>query len=84
MSVSAPYNAAAADNIDAYAFCNSFWGENDAGYHVMQSFIKNTTRTMEDLRTFYQERAEIERDYAKRLSKLAKTSLGKYETGAMS
>jgi len=26
-------------------------------------------------------RAEIERDYAKRLSKLAKTSLGKYETG---
>lgn len=50
---------------------------------------------MEDLRTFYQERcvcvylrveklitrAEIERDYAKRLSKLAKTSLGKYETG---
>ncbi|WFC97782.1 formin-binding protein [Malassezia yamatoensis] len=43
-------------NTDPFAFCNAFWGENDAGYHVMQSFIKNTTRTLEDLRTFYQER----------------------------
>lgn len=31
-------------------------GNNDAGYHVMQHFIKNTTKTLEDLRGFYQER----------------------------
>ncbi|WFD19474.1 formin-binding protein [Malassezia caprae] len=68
---------------ESTAFCNSFWGEHDAGYHVMQSFIKNTTKTMEDLRAFYHERAEIEHDYAKRLAKLAKSGIGRHETGPM-
>ncbi|KAI3625569.1 hypothetical protein CBS9595_000930 [Malassezia furfur] len=49
----------------------------------MQSFIKNTTRTLEDLRSFYQERADIEQEYSKRLSKLSKTALGRHETGPM-
>lgn len=55
----------------------------------MQSFIKNTTKTMEDLRAFYHERyahttncrAEIEQEYAKRLAKLAKSGIGRHETG---
>lgn len=65
MAMQAPTPFAGADHgFDQAAFCNAFWvgcsthvqGENDAGYHVMQSFIKNTTRTMEDLRAYYQER----------------------------
>lgn len=41
---------------EAQQFCNAFWGENDAGFNVIQSHSKNTFKTLEDLRTFYKER----------------------------
>ncbi|WFD36295.1 formin-binding protein [Malassezia cuniculi] len=66
---------------EALQFCNAFWGENDAGFQVIQSHSKNTFKTLEDLRSFYKERAEIELDYSKKLAKLAKTPLGRYEVG---
>lgn len=37
---------------------------------------------MEEIRALYKERAEIEADYAKRLGKLAKSIVGKDETGS--
>lgn len=66
---------------EAVQFCNSFWGENDAGFHVIQSHGKNTFKTLDDLRSFYKERADIEHEYSKKLARLAKSPLGRYEVG---
>ncbi|GFZ46382.1 hypothetical protein JCM24511_04629 [Saitozyma sp. JCM 24511] len=62
-------------------FCNAFWGQNERGYDVVMARLRGAGRTVDELRTFWKERAAIEEDYAKRLSKLAKTSLGKDEIG---
>lgn len=58
---------------DPYSFCNSFWGEQ--GYEVLQNKNRQSTKLLEDLRSWYKERAVIEEDYAKRLTKLTKTPL---------
>ncbi|KAF8171874.1 SH3 domain-containing protein [Pholiota molesta] len=42
---------------------------------------EGAVRTMEELRLFWKERAVIEEDYAKRLAKLAKITLGRDEIG---
>ncbi|KAI0291291.1 hypothetical protein BC826DRAFT_1023384 [Russula brevipes] len=62
-------------------FCNAFWGPSDAGVDVLFARMRGAARTMEELRTFWKERASIEEDYAKRLSKLAKMTLGRDEIG---
>ncbi|KAE8218871.1 hypothetical protein CF319_g7329 [Tilletia indica] len=68
---------------DPAAFVNAFWGSNDAGFATIQNRMRTATKTMDDLRALYKERAEIEAEYAKRLSKLSKTSpLGANESGA--
>ncbi len=59
-----------------YAFCNSFWGPGDAGVPVLLGKMKGSIKTMEELRTFWRERAIVEEDYAKRLSKLARSFSG--------
>ncbi|KAI0253720.1 hypothetical protein BJV78DRAFT_1372182 [Lactifluus subvellereus] len=62
-------------------FCNAFWGPADAGVDVLFARMRGAARTMEELRNFWKERAAIEEDYAKRLSKLAKLTLGRDEIG---
>ncbi|PFH52204.1 hypothetical protein AMATHDRAFT_46558 [Amanita thiersii Skay4041] len=64
-------------------FCNAFWGIGDGGVDVLFARMRGATRTIDELRTFWKERAAIEEDYAKRLAKLAKTSLGKDEIGEL-
>ncbi|KAF9029105.1 hypothetical protein BDZ89DRAFT_986209 [Hymenopellis radicata] len=59
-----------------YAFCNSFWGPGDAGVPVLLGKMKGSIKTMDELRTFWRERAIVEEDYAKRLSKLARSFSG--------
>jgi Fes/CIP4, and EFC/F-BAR homology domain len=38
-------------------------------------------RSLEELRSFYRERASIEEDYARKLSKLSRQSIGRDEIG---
>lgn len=62
-------------------FCNAFWGEGDGGYEVIMAKCRASARTIDDLRSYWKERASIEEDYAKRLAKLSKTTIGKDEIG---
>lgn len=58
---------------DPYSFCNSFWG--DYGYDTLQTKTKQSSKMLEDLRSWYKERASIEEDYARRMTKLTKNPL---------
>ena len=62
-------------------FCNAFWGVGDSGVDVLFARLRGAARTVEELRVFWKERASIEEEYAKKLSKLAKTALGRDEIG---
>ncbi|ODO03499.1 septation protein imp2 [Cryptococcus wingfieldii CBS 7118] len=62
-------------------FCNSFWGPGERGYDVIMARLRGAGRTVEELRAFWKERSAIEEDYAKRLNKLSRTSLGRDEVG---
>ncbi|EAU91195.2 SH3 domain-containing protein [Coprinopsis cinerea okayama7 len=62
-------------------FCNAFWGVGDVGVEVLFARMRGATRTIEELRSFWKERAVIEEDYAKRLAKLSKVVLGRDEIG---
>ncbi|QRV98084.1 cell division control protein [Ceratobasidium sp. AG-Ba] len=64
-------------------FCNSFWGLGDGGVDVLFARMRGATRTAEELRAYWKERALIEEEYAKRLQKLAKTVLGRDEIGEL-
>ncbi|BEJ16271.1 hypothetical protein CspHIS471_0508760 [Cutaneotrichosporon sp. HIS471] len=62
-------------------FCNAFWGQGDRGYEVIMTRLRGAAKTVEELKAFWKERASIEEEYAKRLSKLAKMPLGNNEIG---
>ena len=64
-------------------WCNSFWDANGAGYDAVLTRLKNGSRTLEDLRNFYNARSAIEEDYAKKLAKLSRQYLGRDETGSV-
>ncbi|KAF8885969.1 hypothetical protein BD779DRAFT_1646363 [Infundibulicybe gibba] len=69
-------------------FCNAFWGHGDGGVDVLFARMRGAARTMEELKNFWKERrvpqlAAIEEDYAKRLARLAKTTLGRDEIGEL-
>ncbi|EGF99099.1 uncharacterized protein MELLADRAFT_68858 [Melampsora larici-populina 98AG31] len=54
-------------------FCNSFWGK--TGYQQILKRSKMSEKMLQDLENFYKERASIESDYAKRLTRLSKSNL---------
>ncbi|KGB80283.1 septation protein imp2 [Cryptococcus deuterogattii R265] len=62
-------------------YCNAFWGPGDRGFDVIMARLRGAGRTVEELRTFWKERAAIEDEYAKKLNKLSRSSLGKDEIG---
>ncbi|KAK7057780.1 SH3-domain-containing protein [Favolaschia claudopus] len=64
-------------------FCNSFWGLGDAGVNILFARMRGATRTTDELRNFWKERAVIEEEYANRLLNLAKVTLGKDEIGEL-
>ncbi|KAJ6497376.1 SH3 domain-containing protein [Mycena sanguinolenta] len=64
-------------------FCNAFWGYGDGGVDVLFARMRGATRTMDELRNFWKERATIEEDYARRLAKLAKQIMGRDEIGEL-
>ncbi|KAF9648422.1 hypothetical protein BDM02DRAFT_3096541 [Thelephora ganbajun] len=62
-------------------FCNAFWGVGDGGVDVLFARMRGGTRTIDELRAFWKERASIEEEYAKQLARLAKQNLGRDEIG---
>ncbi|CAL1711595.1 unnamed protein product [Somion occarium] len=64
-------------------FCNAFWGLGDGGVDVLFARMRGAIRTIDELKNFWRERASIEEQYAKRLSNLAKSTLGKDEIGEL-
>ncbi|KII95508.1 hypothetical protein PLICRDRAFT_48462 [Plicaturopsis crispa FD-325 SS-3] len=65
------------------AFCNAFWGLGDGGVDVLFARMRGATRTIDELQVFFKERSAIEEEYAKRLAKLAKQTLGRDEIGEL-
>ncbi|KAG2733109.1 hypothetical protein G9P44_004099 [Scheffersomyces stipitis] len=66
------------------AFVNSFWGKNDMGFLAIQTRMRDSIQTLQELLDYYQERMNIEKDYSKRLDKLnSKYIVGTRETGAL-
>ncbi|GAA5888073.1 hypothetical protein JCM16303_001493 [Sporobolomyces ruberrimus] len=57
------------------------WGKE--GYETVLGRVKSASKVLDDLKGVFRERASIEEDYSKRLSKLSKTSFGTGETGHM-
>ncbi|KAF9486073.1 hypothetical protein BDN70DRAFT_371851 [Pholiota conissans] len=74
-------NSPVMQNNRSLDFCNSFWGHGDGGVDVLFARMRGAIRTMDELRLFWKERAAIEEDYAKRLAKLSKMTLGRDEIG---
>ncbi|VDC02787.1 unnamed protein product [Peniophora sp. CBMAI 1063] len=68
-------------NVPSLDYCNNFWGIADGGVEVLFARMRGASRTMEELRNFWKERALLEEDYAKRLAKLAKSTVGRDEIG---
>ncbi|GAA5933744.1 uncharacterized protein JCM15063_001401 [Sporobolomyces koalae] len=57
------------------------WGKE--GYDTVLARVKSGTKVLDELRSIFKERASIEEDYSKRLTKLSKSSFGTGETGHM-
>ncbi|EIW70224.1 hypothetical protein M231_02727 [Tremella mesenterica] len=64
-------------------FCNAFWGPGDKGFDVVMARLRGAARTTDELRTYWKERVAIEEEYAKKLAKLAKMTVGKDEIGEL-
>ncbi|PFH52191.1 hypothetical protein AMATHDRAFT_140664 [Amanita thiersii Skay4041] len=64
-------------------FCNNFWGEGDDGPAVLFLRMRNAMKTSEELRNFWFERAALEEEFGRRLSLLARRTIGSDETGEL-
>ncbi|KAF8633321.1 hypothetical protein AX17_004494 [Amanita inopinata Kibby_2008] len=64
-------------------FCNSFWGDGDEGPNALFTRMRSAVKTSEGLRNFWSERAALEEEFGKRLSILARTTIGVEETGEL-
>ncbi|MBW0476524.1 hypothetical protein O181_016239 [Austropuccinia psidii MF-1] len=62
-------------------FCNVFWG--DAGFDRLISRVKHSSRMLEDLKAWYKERASIELEYSRKLSRLSKAPVLVYGASPM-
>ncbi|KAH8918701.1 hypothetical protein BT69DRAFT_1316018 [Atractiella rhizophila] len=62
-------------------FCNAFW--NPGGVENLLDRMKGGGKVLNELGKWFDERASIEEDYAKRLHKLSKNTLGSHEIGTL-
>ncbi|PKY08193.1 putative proline-serine-threonine phosphatase-interacting protein [Aspergillus campestris IBT 28561] len=65
------------------SFANNFWGKDDAGYLPMLERMHCAKSSCDELKTFYNIRAAIEDEYARKLMALCRKSLGANETGSL-
>ncbi|TFK65581.1 FCH-domain-containing protein [Pluteus cervinus] len=83
----ARYAVARSPGVDLYNgspsrdFCNSFWGDGEAGVNILFTRVRGVIKTSEELVNFWKERSTIEEEYAARLLALSRTALGEEEVG---
>ncbi|KAI8849937.1 hypothetical protein BC829DRAFT_174639 [Chytridium lagenaria] len=65
------------------AFVTSFWGDGDRGLEVMMGRMRQGKHVSEEVHALLKERAAIEEDYGKRLTKLAKSFSPREEIGTL-
>ncbi|PYH43323.1 formin-binding protein HOF1 [Aspergillus saccharolyticus JOP 1030-1] len=67
----------------AMSFANNFWGKDDAGVGPMMDRMHNAKTSCDELKTFYNIRAAIEDEYARKLLALCRKPLGSTEIGSL-
>ncbi|EHY61210.1 formin-binding protein [Exophiala dermatitidis] len=65
------------------SFSNNFWGRDDAGVDPLLTRMQNAKTTCDELKAFYNARAALEEDYAKKLLNLSRKPLGSVEQGTL-
>ncbi|KAL5338686.1 hypothetical protein BJX70DRAFT_365916 [Aspergillus crustosus] len=67
----------------ALSFANNFWGKEDAGVGPMLDRMHAAKASCDELKTFYNIRAAIEDEYARKLLTLCRKPLGSNESGSL-
>ncbi|KAL3489061.1 hypothetical protein BJX62DRAFT_239411 [Aspergillus germanicus] len=67
----------------ALSFANNFWGKDDAGVGPMLERMHAAKVSCDELKTFYNIRAAIEDEYARKLLTLCRKPLGSSEMGSL-
>ncbi|KAE8353306.1 hypothetical protein BDV28DRAFT_109495 [Aspergillus coremiiformis] len=67
----------------AMSFANNFWGKDDAGVGPMLDRLHSAKVSCDELKTFYNIRAAIEEEYARKLLALCRKPLGSTELGSL-
>ncbi|EAU35003.1 conserved hypothetical protein [Aspergillus terreus NIH2624] len=65
------------------SFANNFWGKDDAGFFPMLERMHGAKVSCDELKTFYNIRAAIEEEYARKLLALCRKPLGSTEIGSL-
>lgn len=65
------------------SFSNNFWGRDDAGVGPLLERLQNAKSTCDELKAFYNARAALEDEYARKLLALSRKPLGSGETGTL-
>ncbi|KAL9004805.1 MAG: hypothetical protein Q9188_002396 [Gyalolechia gomerana] len=65
------------------SFANNFWGKDDAGVQPLLERMQNAKVTSDELKGFYNTRATIEDEYARKLLALCRKPLGSSEAGTL-
>ncbi|KAI9644702.1 formin-binding protein [Ciborinia camelliae] len=65
------------------SFANNFWGKDDAGVEPLIQRMVHAKQTCDELKTFYNARAALEEEYARKLLQLSRKPLGSSETGTL-
>lgn len=68
---------------DGVAVSNNFWGRDDAGVDPLLTRMQNAKTTCDELKAFYNARAALEEEYAKKLLHLSRKPLGSAEQGTL-
>ncbi|MCJ1358709.1 MAG: hypothetical protein MMC33_008709 [Icmadophila ericetorum] len=65
------------------SFANNFWGKEDAGVQPLLERMHNAKVTCDELKTFYNGRAAVEEEYARKLLAICRKPLGSCESGSL-
>ncbi|PHH66575.1 hypothetical protein CDD81_7050 [Ophiocordyceps australis] len=65
------------------SFANNFWGKDDAGVGPLLERMHGAKQTCDELKAFYNARAAIEDEYARKLLHLCRKALGTQEMGSL-
>ncbi|TEY44414.1 hypothetical protein BOTCAL_0351g00110 [Botryotinia calthae] len=65
------------------SFANNFWGKDDAGVEPLIQRMVHAKQTCDELKSFYNARAALEEEYARKLLQLSRKPLESQETGTL-